>query len=286
MKKNKNKPLTVIGVLTIIIGVVLFINSLPKTSLYFSIKRGAVLTDTSYIEITNVFPNSPAEQAQLEKDDIIISINEEGIDSTSQVIKLFEQYEGIETNVAIDRSGELITTTLTPRVNPPVGQGRAGIAIAQKTETKDMPMFKLVPYQITRSYMGYEEVPVPEGIQGGPVSLIAAIQNDAWIIQKDNGYNRLKLLVYSITTIAAGYGLLKRKRWGYYMFLVLSTLYIFNTITTLYLVIFTDTTVKAEAVLANNMSTYLLIYLLFLVITLLTFVGLSIWMYRQRKQFK
>lgn len=77
--------------------------------------------------ISQVAPNSPAQQAGWQPGDRIVSIDGERIDSTSHAIDVVQSSRGEEVVVVLQRGGETIETTVTPRENPPSGQGSTGI---------------------------------------------------------------------------------------------------------------------------------------------------------------
>lgn len=77
--------------------------------------------------ISQVVPNSPAQQAGWQPGDRIVSIDGDSIDSTSQAIDVVQSSVGDEIVVVIQRGGETIETTVTPRENPPDGEGSTGI---------------------------------------------------------------------------------------------------------------------------------------------------------------
>lgn len=80
--------------------------------------------------ITQVSPNSPAMTAGLEAGDIIQSVNDVKITSLDQLIETINSYVGQEISMTIDRDGQVQKVTLTPRENPPEGEGAVGIGLS------------------------------------------------------------------------------------------------------------------------------------------------------------
>ena len=81
---------------------------------------GAVLSKdatTGVVTIANVYEGSPAEEAGLKKDDIIVTAD--GYDATSEELSAFVQHirgeEGTDVELVISRDGEEITVTCTRR---------------------------------------------------------------------------------------------------------------------------------------------------------------------------
>ncbi|MCC6792020.1 MAG: RIP metalloprotease RseP [Thermomicrobiales bacterium] len=80
-----------------------------------------------YIEV--VGNGSPAAKAGWKPGDRIVEINGDKIESPSEVSRLTRQNAGEEMTVVIERRGQLVTTRLTPRENPPEGEGRVGVGM-------------------------------------------------------------------------------------------------------------------------------------------------------------
>jgi len=90
-----------------------------------------VPTDTSHIYINQVEPNSPAAEAQWQPGDAFVSVNGNDIDGRAELGNLLDTTAGSETTITVRRGDELIETTITPRVNPPDGQGATGVRIVE-----------------------------------------------------------------------------------------------------------------------------------------------------------
>lgn len=84
---------------------------------------------TTNVYVASVAADSPAAGADWQPGDTIHAINGVVIDSTSQLQALMRDQAGVETSITIRRGDQLIETTITPRANPPEGQGAAGIEI-------------------------------------------------------------------------------------------------------------------------------------------------------------
>lgn len=80
--------------------------------------------------IMNVAPDSPADQAQLKEFDRIVKINDISNPRLEQVQEIARQQAGQAIHLEIDRQGQRQTLTLTPRVNPPAGEGALGVSLA------------------------------------------------------------------------------------------------------------------------------------------------------------
>lgn len=87
------------------------------------------------VHVEDVALGTPAADAGLMVDDIIYSIAP--VDGTpvevttpSELIEATSMYLGEEVVLSIERDGALIDVSLTPRVDPPEGQGAMGVAIS------------------------------------------------------------------------------------------------------------------------------------------------------------
>ncbi|MBX4201140.1 site-2 protease family protein [Candidatus Parcubacteria bacterium] len=87
------------------------------------------------VTIMSVQKGSPAEAAGLKSGDIITGVSEAGSPELIEVKKIGDFQEFVKTSngdpvtVWVDRNGQDVKFDVTPRVNPPEGQGATGIAL-------------------------------------------------------------------------------------------------------------------------------------------------------------
>jgi len=81
----------------------------------------------SNVYVVDVVDNSPASQAGWLPGDRFVSINGDRVDSATEVRDLSQRYAGDSMSVVLERQGELISTSVVPRKDPPPGEGRTGI---------------------------------------------------------------------------------------------------------------------------------------------------------------
>lgn len=79
--------------------------------------------------VSEVMPDTPAMEAGLLKDDIILEADGSEIDAYTDIIAYVTEKKGEEIHLLIERDGELIDAYLTPRTEWPAGQGPTGIAV-------------------------------------------------------------------------------------------------------------------------------------------------------------
>jgi regulator of sigma E protease len=87
-------------------------------------------TSTDRVYITEVAPESPAAAAGWQPGDRFVSIDGKEINERGDVTDLTADHAGRPMTVVLDRNGELITTSVVPRKDPPPGQGRTGITFS------------------------------------------------------------------------------------------------------------------------------------------------------------
>lgn len=121
---------------------------------------------TGKIKIAGLLPNSPAAQADLKQEDIILKVNEEKLKDVNDFIKLIDEKKGQEVSLLVERTkdnpceqkvfggmnvekkpafscqeGKLILW-VTPRNNPPEGEGPLGVLVSDM-EIKKFPFWQM-----------------------------------------------------------------------------------------------------------------------------------------------
>ncbi|MEK6220775.1 MAG: M50 family metallopeptidase, partial [Chloroflexota bacterium] len=79
------------------------------------------------VTIINIAENSPAHLAGLLPDDLILEVNGRKIDSTSELFNTIYAFLDREIEIVFERDGVLNSVNLTPRAEPPEGEGAIGI---------------------------------------------------------------------------------------------------------------------------------------------------------------
>jgi regulator of sigma E protease len=83
----------------------------------------------SNIYIASVVPGSPAEAAGWEAGDRIVEVAGVPVESSTDVGQRAREFSGNPLSVVVERNGELVETSVVPRVNPPAGEGPTGVGI-------------------------------------------------------------------------------------------------------------------------------------------------------------
>ena len=86
---------------------------------------------TSNVYISEVVPDSPAVEAGWEAGDRIVEVAGMPVTSASDVGARTREFAGRPLSVVVERNGALVETTVTPRINPPPGQGATGVGISE-----------------------------------------------------------------------------------------------------------------------------------------------------------
>jgi regulator of sigma E protease len=90
--------------------------------------------------VTVVVEGSPAHTGGIAAGDMIVAVNGTPLTMPSpvaQVIAASEEYAGTEMTLTVIRNGQVLNLVIVPRIDPPKGQGRIGIAIQELFETND-----------------------------------------------------------------------------------------------------------------------------------------------------
>ena len=105
--------------------------------------------------VSEVVAGSPAEDAGVVAGDIILRANNQEIESQPDLIRVIQLRAGSEMEWLVDRGGRVETVRVTPRRNPPEGQGRAGIVIElvdQRVETQWYPPWTAAVRSVTQTW--------------------------------------------------------------------------------------------------------------------------------------
>lgn len=86
--------------------------------------------ENSYVALTEITPDSPADVAGLKAGDTVLKVNNEPIDTTEELQNLTNQNLGKETTYSIKRGDEVMDKVITPRAQPPEGQGPLGVSLS------------------------------------------------------------------------------------------------------------------------------------------------------------
>lgn len=130
--------------------------------------------DTGKVKILDVRHGSPAEEAGLASGDLVVEAEGQKMTKTEEFIKLAEEKKGEEITLKIQKEGEEALTEIkvTPRVNPPEGEGALGVAISSAEVEYYFPPVWQRPF--LGAYYGFKEAFFWGGVViGGMIKLFA-----------------------------------------------------------------------------------------------------------------
>lgn len=117
----------------IILGFQGFQTDLPLITNYNFV--GVNQTNQTTVVLGNIAPGSPAQTAGIQDNDRVVSVEGTPVNNANQLIEVTKQYAGKTMQMTlINTSNQTRTVTLTPRVNPPAGQGPMGVQVGEYTE--------------------------------------------------------------------------------------------------------------------------------------------------------
>lgn len=113
----------------VVAGVVMnFMLAVVIISYLFAAKGVAVPSD--HVRVTEILPGSPAEVAQLQLEDEILSVGGVEITKTEEFISETRKHLNQPTDLVVLRDRQEVTISLTPRKDYPKGEGPIGIGIS------------------------------------------------------------------------------------------------------------------------------------------------------------
>jgi regulator of sigma E protease len=118
-------------------------NLLAAVIVYAVIFAQLGVPDTQTVEILEVAPNSPAERAGLQAEDVITKINQVPIDNSDALREEIYSNLGEQISLAYRRGEEIYQVSLVPRENPPEGEGAIGIVMTNPV--RDVGVFEALP---------------------------------------------------------------------------------------------------------------------------------------------
>jgi regulator of sigma E protease len=93
--------------------------------------------------ITDVVPDSPAAAANLQIGDALVAINGADVEGSVELQSAIEAVKGQEAIVTVERDGEELAVSLTPREDPPEGEGSMGIMIMDQEVAGSLKRYSL-----------------------------------------------------------------------------------------------------------------------------------------------
>lgn len=123
-------------------------NLLTAVFVYTILFSQVGIPDQHTVTIVSVSPNSPAEQVGLKIGDLVVSAGGQLVKSTKQLIDITYTSLNKPLKLVVQRSGYVLDITITPRTNPPAGEGPMGISIGNPINPSKS-WFNTIPISFT-----------------------------------------------------------------------------------------------------------------------------------------
>lgn len=147
-------------------------------------------TQDGPVRLVAIAPASPAESAGLRQNDLVVQFNGQPVTSGQQFRDLTSQNLGQPVELTVRRGQEEVRTSLTPRANPPEGQGAIGVGLGVSTVIKQFPLQEAIGQGFQQAWRAVTlTLAIPGMLMGGiitpeearPVGLVgmAQITSDA-----------------------------------------------------------------------------------------------------------
>lgn len=175
-------------------------NFLVAAAVYSFIFAQGVEVPTDRVRITEVTAGSPAQMVGLAGGDLVISADGEKVDSLQKLQSIIGASLGQPMDITIERDGQREVFNVTPRIDPPAGEGALGVVLRQDTEQKTVPIYQ-APVEGTRHTLN--QLGLILSFLGNAVTSIPAGKSD--ITEQVSGPVGIAYVTYRVVQIDPGY---------------------------------------------------------------------------------
>lgn len=105
-----------------------FMNIVLAVLLYFTIFS---VVGVPAVSVMGVLPESPADLAGLQENDIVVSVNGRRVEMALELFEIINANPGKELQLVVSREGAEVQVTAVPETVPGTGEGRLGIEIGE-----------------------------------------------------------------------------------------------------------------------------------------------------------
>jgi regulator of sigma E protease len=147
------------GVRTLVLAAGPIMNVILAPLLLMGVFLIGMPTPTGAVQVNNVQADSPAAVGGLRQGDVVTDVQGHPIHSVQDFRDQVQFRLGQPTTVGVTRAGEPATTvTLTPRENPPAGQGSVGVAIQEQLVDKQYPIWTAFALGVKEAAMTFAAI--------------------------------------------------------------------------------------------------------------------------------
>jgi regulator of sigma E protease len=108
------------------------------------------------VTIYSVTPGTPAEQAGIQAGDLVVSFNDEPVNSIDELSTLTRQHLGETVTLVIERGGETLNISIVPRKDWPADQGPMGVTLTNPVEK--LSLVGSIGYGVTTTYQSIRDL--------------------------------------------------------------------------------------------------------------------------------
>jgi regulator of sigma E protease len=103
------------------------------------------------VQVVGVVDQTPAMTAGLQEGDIILRLGAQDINRTEDLHRAVQANLGQPIEVVFERDGQVLTSSLTPRADPPAGQGPIGIVMGNPSQP--VSLIEAIPTGFEATYL-------------------------------------------------------------------------------------------------------------------------------------
>ncbi len=125
---------------------------------------GIPIADEVRVVFSEIAPNSPAAAAGLQAGDTVLAMNGQDVVMFDDVTRSIQAHLEQPLTITVEREGEEHTVSLTPRENPPPGEGAIGVMLSGEALSSHIELY-----------------PVPQAVWNGTQIFAALVAQTVWM---------------------------------------------------------------------------------------------------------
>jgi regulator of sigma E protease len=125
--------------------------------------------DLERVQITSILPGSPAAEAGILPGDMVTAVDGEPVTSFESMQQAIAARLGVPVTLGLQRNGQAMELQVTPRAQPPEGEGPIGVLLGNPTKAVGLPEAFLLGGRST-TYQLIETIRLPGRLLRGEVA--------------------------------------------------------------------------------------------------------------------